>query len=143
MASKRRNMFYKKQETNNLPHYMVNMEVWFPPDLDGNLDLFSTSEWGSITSPGRFGWFIPMELSNVGPNKSISLDRWMTFTDPNIARLLHQDHSYIEKFAESGDEIKYCCKSRGCVGQYYVPERCQEDRTRCATLLADYPSMLH
>lgn len=45
---------------------MVNLEVWVPPENNTMplLDFFNVKEGGYIAPPGRFGWFIPIELVN-------------------------------------------------------------------------------
>lgn len=45
----------------------INLEMWIPPDYDTYATYF-VKECGSISAPGRFGWFIP--LDKAGPIKS-------------------------------------------------------------------------
>lgn len=68
----------------------INLEVWIPPDYDTYVTDF-VKECGSLSPPGRFGWFIPINMThpikkyynpeNVGDIKSI---HWRHFRDRNI-----------------------------------------------------------
>ena len=101
---------------------MINLEVWVPPDEDTIpiLDRNDVKECGLITSPGRFGWFIPKNLSRLITNNDakwglINQDvDWKFFenedfvsafdvTDPVMAELIanasmDNDQTYVCNF---------------------------------------------
>lgn len=67
---------------------MINVEVLVPPteDVVKKLDLRYVRDCGNVIPPGRFGWFIPIDLE--GPIKGLTeTDRevhWIKFRDPRF-----------------------------------------------------------
>lgn len=74
---------------------MINVEVWVPPELDVMplIDTHYVNEGGNIAPPGRFGWFIPMNLTN--PIKAYK--KWST-TMQDIHWTFFRDQSFSEIF---------------------------------------------
>lgn len=90
---------------------MVNLEVWIPPEINtmSLLDVYHVRECGSIAPPGRFGWFVPLQVA--GPVRR--LDKWWTpeiqdlhwtlFRNPAAAAIFSvrdkNDFKLIEKYS--------------------------------------------
>ncbi|KAK0157842.1 hypothetical protein PV328_011532 [Microctonus aethiopoides] len=128
-----------------VPETMVNMEVWIPPQEDTIqlLNRYDVKECGSVTSPGRFGWFVPEKLSD--PN-----DNWQMFKKPEqLLRfdITHDDDDDIFNIIKNStfDSIneQYYCEESFCHNGMYIPNYCQKTLNinnnsvnNCALLLA-------
>lgn len=124
---------------------MVNMEVWIPPQEDTIqlLNRYDVKECGSVTSPGRFGWFVPEKLSD--PN-----DNWQMFKKPEqLLRfdITHNDDNdifnIIKNFTFDSINEQYYCEESFCDNGMYIPNYCQQTKNinnnsvnNCALLLA-------
>lgn len=75
---------------------MINVEVWVPSNMDVTplIDLLYVNEGGSIASAGRFGWFIPRELT--APLKPFN-KKWMT-TDQDVHWTFFKDQDFVSIF---------------------------------------------
>lgn len=123
-----------------IPEVMVNMEVWTPPHLDTMplLNKYNVKELGSITSPGRFGWFTPETLSKID-------DNWLTFTKRESAsRFVLDDNSLklVRNNLMNPRTREFYCQTEFCQNGMYIPKQCQLHKNEsCATLLAEYPDV--
>lgn len=86
---------------------MVNLDVQITPDEDlrSFLNIYPMIECGSIAPPGRFGWFIPEQLSKVVPNT----DHWRFFRDPSSAHLFDiiKDDDLIKRNSVNATSKRY------------------------------------
>lgn len=101
---------------------MINLEVWVPPDEDTIpiLDRNDVKECGLITSPGRFGWFIPKNLS--GP---------IIKNDPKWG-LINQDVDW--KFFENEDFVSAFDVTDPAMGELIWNASMDNDRTYVCNL---------
>lgn len=120
-----------------VPKTMVNLEVWFPPEV--NIIPWEQSaqikDYGIIAPPGRFGWFIPTNLSYISKN----MDHWRIFASPETAKYFaftESEMDTIKQHTKSSTTSKYYCEESFCKNGMYVPDRCLENT--CALLLAGY-----
>lgn len=79
-----------------MPHTMINVEVWVPPQLDlvFLLDTNYVDDGGNVAPSGRFGWFIPNELMlpvRAYNEKTVAADHkdvhWTLFRDQKFASI--------------------------------------------------------
>lgn len=137
-----------------IPSAMVNLEVWVPPENNTMplLDFFNVKEGGYIAPPGRFGWFIPIELVNsvrLIMDKSWLPDaedlHWTVFRNQKkTAEIFSVTNSSDVKFIAE-NSIKnaatgeYYCNSANhpsCRNGMFIPDHCNSKH--CALLLAPY-----
>ena len=119
---------------------MVNMEVWVPPQEDTMplLHHYDVKECGSVTSPGRFGWFVPKSLSQPD-------DSWRTFVRQETAARFDVDDTNLHRirgFTKDPVTGEHYCREAFCNQGMYVPEHCQALRHKtqpCALLLTEDP----
>ncbi|XP_017753016.1 PREDICTED: uncharacterized protein LOC108545751 [Eufriesea mexicana] len=116
---------------------MVNMEVWFPPQVDTTplLHLHDVKECGSIAPPGHFGWFVPAPLSRLG-------DNWVIFARPETAARFDVDEFTLENirnFTVNQATESHFCDEPFCQRGMYIPERCRGNP--CALLLTSYANV--
>lgn len=127
----------------------INLEVWIPPDYDTYVTEF-VKECGSVSPPGRFGWFIPINLTmpiknyynplDVGDIKSV---HWRYFRDRKFIELFEISSDILVNIIErngytklSSKENDYVCPETNCTKSMYIPSRCIGKR--CATLLTSH-----
>ncbi|KAH1013429.1 atrial natriuretic peptide receptor 2 [Dendroctonus ponderosae] len=122
----------------------INLEVWISPDYDTYVtDL--VKECGSVSPPGRFGWFIPISMTkpiqnyfnpdNMSDIKSI---HWRHFRDRKFVDNFHIADSLLEILHTKGytkqrDNQEYVCPAANCTRSLYVPKQCEYEI--CAVLL--------
>ncbi|XP_015109781.1 uncharacterized protein LOC107036360 [Diachasma alloeum] len=116
-----------------IPETMVNMEVWIPPQNDATslLNRFDVTECGAITSPGRFGWFVPEELSDFG-------DNWKIFTEKKTAERFSIDDSTLQRIQKSAIDPstgEYYCEESFCKQGMYIPHYCESQKSQACALL--------
>ncbi|XP_063228981.1 atrial natriuretic peptide receptor 2-like [Bacillus rossius redtenbacheri] len=130
-------------EDSPIPTAMVNLEVWVPPNTTidfGSLGNSHVRELGKIAPPGRFGWFVPKDLSQIIPG----MDHWHIFTDPSSASVFNvseSDWSRIVSYTRDEKNKKYFCEESFCENGMYVPDRCKSFRhsaVSCAVLFAGF-----
>lgn len=125
--------------TVSIPETMVNMEVWIPPQEDTMplLNRYDVKECGSVSAPGRFGWFVPERLSTPG-------DNWRTFVRQETAARFDVDEANLEKIRDlTIDPMtgKHYCVENFCAGGMYVPDQCRaigNSTQTCALLLVGH-----
>lgn len=116
---------------------MVNMEVWFPPQVDTTPLLHShdLKECGSIAPPGHFGWFVPAALSRLE-------DCWTVFTRPETAARFDVDEFTLENlrnFTVDPVTESHFCEEPFCERGMYIPQWCRGNP--CALLLTSYTNV--
>ena len=75
---------------------MINLEVWLPPDMD-TIPILATNYvkyCGSVRSPGRLGWFIPVRLTAPIKNHDPTWD----IDTPDVNWNLFQNENFVEAF---------------------------------------------
>lgn len=87
---------------------MVNLEVWVPPEINTMhlLHVYHVRECGRIAPPGRFGWFIPIQVSdpvkryrNYWTPESYDL-HWTLFRDPGAVKVFSfTDMKFLDKYS--------------------------------------------
>ncbi|XP_008543958.2 uncharacterized protein LOC103568771 [Microplitis demolitor] len=121
-----------------VPETMVNMEVWIPPQEDTMqiLSRYDVKECGSITTPGRFNWYIPVELSDPD-------DSWRTFAYPETASRFDLNDNILKIINNltQAPNGRYYCQEAFCNKGMYIPPHCknhsnQNNKSSCALLLA-------
>ncbi|XP_050310160.1 retinal guanylyl cyclase 2-like isoform X2 [Anthonomus grandis grandis] len=127
----------------------INLEVWIPPNYDTYVtDL--VKECGSISPPGRFGWFIPLDLTypikeyyNPENQSDIKSIHWRHFRDRHFVKLFDltaQDLRHIEDRGWNKYENEYICPDLNCTKSLYIPPQCKSND--CAVLLtSDWGAM--
>lgn len=94
---------------------MINVEVWVPPELDVMplIDTHYVNEGGNIAPPGRFGWFIPMNLTNpIRAYKTTATQdiHWTFFRDQTFSEIFditdREDLDYIKSKSVLDAETK-------------------------------------
>lgn len=125
----------------NLPNkYMVNLEVWLPPDLNTIhlLETKSVRECGNIAPPGRYSWLIPKNLSKP------EYEDWRIFKQPEKAKLFSltdNERMGLRKYTFSPYNVtneKYFCSEKYCKNGFYTPDKCRG--RSCAVLITTFPS---
>lgn len=123
---------------NSVPETMVNMEAWIPPQEDTTqiLNRYDVKECGSITTPGRFSWYIPIELSDPD-------DNWRTFAYPKTASRFDLNDTILTLIQNltQAPNGRYYCQEAFCNKGMYIPAHCQKQgildlNSSCALLLA-------
>lgn len=116
---------------------MVNMETWIPPQEDTVqlMNHYDVKECGSVTSPGRFGWFVPKMLTKPD-------DNWRTFTNQQAAARFDVNNvtfQLIKNLTKDPLTSEFYCQESFCHDGMYIPEQCQtrtnEKPPPCALLL--------
>lgn len=85
----------------SVPTSIINLEVWvpeiwLPPENNTSLlDVYHVRECGNIAPPGRFGWFIPVQLAN--PIRTMS--RWWTQEMEDLHWTIFRDVSASSVFS--------------------------------------------
>ncbi|XP_034938536.1 uncharacterized protein [Chelonus insularis] len=116
---------------------MVNMEAWIPPQEDTQMfrNHYNVRECGSVTNPGRFGWFIPGDLSEPD-------DTWRIFAKQESANRFDVDTStllVIQNYTKDLETGQFYCQESFCHEGMYIPSQCQglnQKLQPCALLLA-------
>lgn len=119
-----------------IPNSMINMEVWIPPQYDTTIIMnhYDAKEAGSLTTPGRFGWFIPAKLIDIN-------DNWRTFAIQETAARFDVDETVQHRINKltiknsTNNQTFYYCEESYCKNGMYIPEQC-ESQQPCALLLA-------
>ncbi|KAL3282262.1 hypothetical protein HHI36_005453 [Cryptolaemus montrouzieri] len=142
------------QENLSIPISTINLEVWIPPNYD-TIQLESTKsveDCGNVASSGgRFGWFIPIELT--APIKmfhkkwydDMSEISWTFFKNSKASSFFDVDQSDLKfirtnSLKNSTKKEYFCNNANNCTEGIYIPPQCQNDAD-CALLLApDYLS---
>ncbi|XP_074115403.1 uncharacterized protein LOC141538040 isoform X1 [Cotesia typhae] len=121
-----------------VPETMVNIEAWIPPQEDTTqiLNRYDVKECGSITTPGRFSWYIPIELSDPD-------DNWRTFAYPKTASRFDLNDTILTLIQNltQAPNGRYYCQEAFCNKGMYIPAHCQKQdihdlNSSCALLLA-------
>lgn len=75
---------------------MINLEVWVPPNMDviPLTDIRYVNEGGTVASAGRFGWYIPRELT--APLKRFN-KKWVV-TDLDVHWAVFRDQEFASIF---------------------------------------------
>lgn len=137
-------------DNNSLPTAMANLELWVPPETN----LFSLEihdhfmEAGVIAPPGRFGWFIPTNHSNILP----SMEYYTIFKSPETAKIFSMtddelgyiiDRSNMRQMFDYDSGQRYNCSQssdgNACSEGLFTPPWCKGDSNTCAVLLAEEP----
>lgn len=127
------------------PESMINLEVWVPPDYDDTQDLANSyvKDCGSISMPGRYGWFIPKNFSKPIEDYYRKLDiklqadvqqdvHWPIFTDIKIAQRFDiLNVNLIHNISQLASKAESYCPE--CDEGWYVPPYCATINTALAT----------
>ncbi|CAH1133811.1 unnamed protein product [Ceutorhynchus assimilis] len=123
----------------------INLEVWIPPDYDTYVTDF-VKECGSLSPPGRFGWFIPIDLTypiknyyNPDNRPDIKSIHWRHFREPKIVRYFEMKQSVLNdieqrRFNRNNFTGGYECPNANCTRSMFTPEQCQNGEY-CAVLV--------
>ncbi|XP_075213197.1 uncharacterized protein LOC142319607 isoform X2 [Lycorma delicatula] len=130
-----------------IPKAMANLELWVPPET--NLISLEArkhfKETGTISSPGRFGWFIP---TNSKLEKS--LEYYTTFQERGKAKLfsvmpdemnLIMDKSNMKEIFDYESGSFNCSSSSdisNCSEGLFTPPLCEHNNA-CALLISGNP----
>ncbi|XP_030749572.1 atrial natriuretic peptide receptor 2-like isoform X2 [Sitophilus oryzae] len=121
----------------------INLEVWIPPDYDTYVVDF-VKECGSVSPPGRFSWFIPVNLTapirnyyNPYQSDSIWSIHWRFFREEKFVNFFDMDQELMQivqgkVINEKGCPEKICNKTRNM----YIPKICENKK--CGILLTSY-----
>lgn len=120
--------------------YMVNLEVWLPTDRNTIhlVETYSVKECGNIAPPGRYGWFIPKNLSKP------EYEDWRIFKQPEKAKLFsltENERIGLKKYTISinnGTYVEHFCSENYCKNGFYTPDKCRG--RSCAVLITTFPS---
>ncbi|XP_076270946.1 uncharacterized protein LOC143202875 isoform X1 [Rhynchophorus ferrugineus] len=130
-------------EDERVPKSTINLEVWIPPDYDTYATDF-VIECGSVSPPGRFGWFIPNELTGpirdyYNPNKlnDIRSIHWRFFRDEKVVKFFDIDVNQmpLKKYLTAISE-ENSCPQNICDGTMFTPTYCKSGKQRCGLLLS-------
>ncbi|XP_066143378.1 uncharacterized protein [Euwallacea fornicatus] len=127
----------------------INLEVWISPEYDTYVTDF-VKECGNLSPPGRFGWFIPINLT--GPIKEyysqegrtdIRTIHWRHFRDPNFVKFFEIEDKVVDTllkmaFENATKTLFVCPDSEGCVNSTFVPPQCEGTQVCALLLTADY-----
>ncbi|XP_060518097.1 receptor-type guanylate cyclase gcy-13-like isoform X2 [Cylas formicarius] len=134
-------------QTNPVASTTINLEVWIPPDYDTYATEF-VKECGSVSPPGRFGWFIPIEHTQpiktyYNPTGEVDVKsvHWRYFRDKTFAQIFNIDQDILDNIDDhnlSKKDGQYVCSYNFCSRSMYTPSFCMKSKTRCAVLLTSY-----
>ncbi|KAF7994006.1 hypothetical protein HCN44_011275 [Aphidius gifuensis] len=123
-----------------IPYSMINMEVWVPPQFNkiSELNNYDIKSCGSlVSSPGRFGWFIPKILSDSNDNSYVfnNHEKASKF-DINNTTFDRIKNLTINKITND-----FFCQSSKCNNGIYIPKQCE--LKTCGLLLASNYEATH
>lgn len=137
---------------NTIPKAMINLEVWLTADTDVKTTHYydNVIDYGVVSPPGRFAWFIPKLLGNMAETfdshwtKKSDDILWTIFqqkTSFNVFDISHpNDLELIEIYTFNQKTNKRYCNHTECNDKgIFIPNQCKSESISCALLLAgDY-----
>ncbi|KAL1491180.1 hypothetical protein ABEB36_011819 [Hypothenemus hampei] len=127
----------------------INLEVWIPPDYDTYITEF-VKECGSVSPSGRFGWFIPLNLTepirsyyNPNGDPDIKSIHWRYFRDRQFVKFFDIDEKILINMSHNYPNI---LKQNGYISpegwpNLYVPKQCQNGDSCAVLLTSEYSAM--
>ncbi|KAJ8951813.1 hypothetical protein NQ318_019786 [Aromia moschata] len=135
---KRLSEYYNKNVT--VPPATINLEAWVGPEVDTYHSIF-VKDCGNVGPPGRFGWFIPVELA--GPVKdyygkgvwsdNVREVHWSFFADRQRVANFDFGPDILDELIERN----HFNRVNGSGSDMYTPAQCY--KKPCAVLLAPHP----
>lgn len=127
----------------SVPDVMINTEVWIPSGYQYNnwVDSQLVDEAGTITSHGRFGWYLPTSLvESLWNDSRIIVDSWRALELQSVLGQLSHNASLLSSRMNIS-QYKKSCNVVGCKSGWYYGPKCRngDNAMHCAVLLADFP----
>ncbi|XP_029195937.2 uncharacterized protein LOC114961433 isoform X2 [Acropora millepora] len=123
---------------------MINTEVWVPSafaDQYNNwIEHHLVDEAGTISSHGRFGWYLPtLFVERLWNESRIIAENWRALELQSLIGELSLNASILNSQMNILEYQKSCESILGCSNGWLYGSKCKNGTQNCAVLLADFP----
>ncbi|XP_068721735.1 uncharacterized protein [Montipora capricornis] len=127
-----------------VPDVMINTEVWVPSTHSYQSDKWIDSQLvhgaGTISSHGRFGWYLPTAfVEKMWQDRKIIAENWRALELKSVLAELSQNTSILNSQMNDLEHQKFCKSVTLCNDGWLHGSNCENSTQQCAVLLADFP----
>lgn len=131
-------------DASDVPDVMINTEIWVPPGYQYGkwLDKKLVNEIGTISTHGRFGWYLPTSfVEGLWNDSRIIADSWRALQLQSVVGQLLQNASLLNSYINISEYKKSCEDIAGCSHGWLHGTKCRDgdNAMHCGVLLADFP----